>query len=179
MLWLISALASKKDMSHRIIDQKDDASTTSFPFQRISIIILRSHQFHHPRIEQELWIFTSILTSLNNAPKYSISGNILQTFSPRQTAITKPCQLYDRVGELACIFDISCIVLLGWLISFPLPWLQAKLIEFNPLRTTDVHLPQSAVFVVCNSLTEHNKAATRNFNTRVTECRLAAQVDNP
>ena len=53
---------------------------------------------------------------------------------------------------------------------------QAKLIEFNPLRTTDIHLPVGAAFVVSNSLAEHNKAATSDFNTRVVECRLAAQV---
>ena len=54
--------------------------------------------------------------------------------------------------------------------------LQAKLIEFNPLRTTDVHLPDGAAFVVSNSLAEHNKAASSHFNTRVVECRLATQV---
>ncbi|KAK7116531.1 hypothetical protein V1264_002198 [Littorina saxatilis] len=52
----------------------------------------------------------------------------------------------------------------------------AKLIEFNPLRTTDVHLPSGAAFVVSNSLAEHNKAATSDFNTRVIECRIAMQI---
>uniref|UniRef100_A0A2C9JRK1 Galactokinase n=1 Tax=Biomphalaria glabrata TaxID=6526 RepID=A0A2C9JRK1_BIOGL len=54
--------------------------------------------------------------------------------------------------------------------------LQAKLIEFNPLLTQDVLLPPNAAFVVGNSLAEMNKAATPQFNTRVVECRLAAQV---
>ncbi|XP_012942625.2 N-acetylgalactosamine kinase [Aplysia californica] len=53
---------------------------------------------------------------------------------------------------------------------------KAKLIEFNPLRTTDVQLPGNASFVVSNSLAEMNKAATPHFNIRVVECRLAAQV---
>ncbi|CAL1526421.1 unnamed protein product [Lymnaea stagnalis] len=53
---------------------------------------------------------------------------------------------------------------------------KAKLIEFNPLRTTDVQLPADAAFIVSNSLAEMNKAATPQFNTRVVECRLAAQV---
>ncbi|CAD6208511.1 GSCOCG00010511001-RA-CDS [Cotesia congregata] len=52
----------------------------------------------------------------------------------------------------------------------------AKLIEFNPLRTTDVKLPVNAVFVIANSLAECNKAATSEFNTRVRECKSAAQI---
>lgn len=53
---------------------------------------------------------------------------------------------------------------------------QAKLIEFNPIRATDVTLPNGAVFVISNSCVEMNKAATDHFNIRVAECRLAAQV---
>ncbi|XP_054289579.1 N-acetylgalactosamine kinase-like [Macrosteles quadrilineatus] len=52
----------------------------------------------------------------------------------------------------------------------------AKLIEFSPLRTRDVTLPAGAVFVVAHSLAVKNKAASNDFNTRVVECRLAAQV---
>uniref|UniRef100_A0A5F8GWY4 Galactokinase 2 n=1 Tax=Monodelphis domestica TaxID=13616 RepID=A0A5F8GWY4_MONDO len=51
----------------------------------------------------------------------------------------------------------------------------AKLIEFNPLRATDVQLPSEASFVIANSCVEMNKAATSHFNTRVMECRLAAK----
>ncbi|KAH9524775.1 N-acetylgalactosamine kinase [Bulinus truncatus] len=61
-------------------------------------------------------------------------------------------------------------------ISFTAVAGKAKLIEFNPLRTTDVTLPPDAAFVVSNSLAEMNKAATPQFNTRVVECRLAAQI---
>jgi len=53
---------------------------------------------------------------------------------------------------------------------------KAKLIEFNPIRSTDVQLPDGAVFVISNSCVEINKAATDHFNVRVAECRLAAQV---
>lgn len=53
---------------------------------------------------------------------------------------------------------------------------QAKLIEFSPLRATDVKLPSGAVFVIANSCVEMNKAATSHFNVRVMECRLAAKV---
>nr|XP_023027143.1 N-acetylgalactosamine kinase [Leptinotarsa decemlineata] len=52
----------------------------------------------------------------------------------------------------------------------------AKLIEFSPLRSTDINLPSGAVFVIAHSLTNLNKAATTDFNCRVIECRLAAQV---
>lgn len=50
------------------------------------------------------------------------------------------------------------------------------LIEFRPLRTTDVTLPENAVFVIAQSRAYHNKASTGDYNLRVAECRLAAQV---
>ena len=46
----------------------------------------------------------------------------------------------------------------------------AKLIEFNPLRTFDVVLPDGAVFVIANSLAESNKAAGSDYNTRRPIC---------
>lgn len=52
----------------------------------------------------------------------------------------------------------------------------AKLIEFNPLRATDVRLPSGAAFVIANSCVEMNKAATSHFNIRVMECRLATKI---
>ncbi|XP_069766654.1 N-acetylgalactosamine kinase [Narcine bancroftii] len=52
----------------------------------------------------------------------------------------------------------------------------AKLIEFNPLRATNVKVPSGAVFVIANSCKEMNKAATTHFNIRVMECRIAAKV---
>ncbi|XP_028814037.1 N-acetylgalactosamine kinase [Denticeps clupeoides] len=52
----------------------------------------------------------------------------------------------------------------------------AKLIEFNPLRATDVKLPDGAVFVIANCCVEMNKAATSHFNIRVVECRIAAKI---
>ncbi|XP_063053119.1 N-acetylgalactosamine kinase [Engraulis encrasicolus] len=52
----------------------------------------------------------------------------------------------------------------------------AKLIEFNPLRATDVKLPEGAVFVISNCCVEMNKAASSHFNIRVVECRIAAKL---
>ncbi|XP_027744746.1 N-acetylgalactosamine kinase isoform X2 [Empidonax traillii] len=53
---------------------------------------------------------------------------------------------------------------------------KAKLIEFNPLKATDVRLPSGAAFVIANSCVEMNKAATSHFNIRVMECRLATKL---
>nr|XP_018904770.1 PREDICTED: N-acetylgalactosamine kinase [Bemisia tabaci]XP_018904771.1 PREDICTED: N-acetylgalactosamine kinase [Bemisia tabaci] len=53
----------------------------------------------------------------------------------------------------------------------------AKFIEFEPtLKVQDVQLPAMANFVIIQSLVTKNKAASSDFNTRVVECRLAAQV---
>ncbi|KAK0139028.1 N-acetylgalactosamine kinase [Merluccius polli] len=52
----------------------------------------------------------------------------------------------------------------------------AKLIEFNPLRATDVKLPGGAVFVISNCCVEMNKAASSHFNIRVVECRIATKM---
>lgn len=52
----------------------------------------------------------------------------------------------------------------------------AQFIEFNPIRATSISLPSDAVFVIANSLTEANKAATSDFNTRVVECRIACKL---
>lgn len=63
------------------------------------------------------------------------------------------------------------IFISNWALS-----LQAKLIEFNPLKATNVYLPDGISFVISNSCVEMNKAATSEFNTRVLECRIATQV---
>ncbi|XP_058000872.1 galactokinase isoform X2 [Hevea brasiliensis] len=54
----------------------------------------------------------------------------------------------------------------------------AELIDFNPIRATDVQLPTGGTFVIAHSLAESQKAVTAatNYNNRVVECRLAAIV---
>lgn len=52
----------------------------------------------------------------------------------------------------------------------------AQYIEFNPVRATPIILPADAVFVIANSLTEANKAATSDFNQRVVECRIGCRL---
>lgn len=53
---------------------------------------------------------------------------------------------------------------------------KAKLIEFQPLRASDVKLPTGAVFVISNCCVEMNKAASSHFNIRVVECRIATKM---
>ena len=52
----------------------------------------------------------------------------------------------------------------------------ANLIDFNPIRATDILLPNGGTFVIAHSLAESKKAVTAatNYNNRVVECRLAA-----
>ncbi|KAK9826693.1 hypothetical protein WJX74_010258 [Apatococcus lobatus] len=52
----------------------------------------------------------------------------------------------------------------------------AMLVEFNPVRATDVVLPAGATFVIANSLTVSSKQETgaTRYNLRTVECRLAA-----
>lgn len=54
----------------------------------------------------------------------------------------------------------------------------AELIDFDPIRATDVLLPAGGSFVIANSLAESQKAVTAatNYNNRVVECRLASIV---
>ncbi|XP_063698470.1 N-acetylgalactosamine kinase [Culicoides brevitarsis] len=52
----------------------------------------------------------------------------------------------------------------------------AQYIEWNPLKATPVELPANAIFVIANSLSEANKAASHHFNQRVVECRLGCRL---
>ncbi|KAG9154580.1 hypothetical protein Leryth_017344 [Lithospermum erythrorhizon] len=54
----------------------------------------------------------------------------------------------------------------------------AKLIDFNPIRATDVQLPAGGTFVIAHSLAQSEKAVTAavNYNNRVVECRIAAII---
>ena len=53
---------------------------------------------------------------------------------------------------------------------------KAMLIEFNPIRPSEVRLPSDTVFVISNSLVQANKVAFASYNVRVVECRLASMV---
>ena len=53
---------------------------------------------------------------------------------------------------------------------------KALAIEFNPLRTESVDLPDGACFVVMNTLIEKWKAVSPEYNNRVIECKLAASI---
>ena len=53
---------------------------------------------------------------------------------------------------------------------------KAKMIEFNPIRPSNVCLTAGTRFVISNCHFEATKAAFVMFNERVMECRLAALV---
>jgi len=54
----------------------------------------------------------------------------------------------------------------------------AKLVDFNPVRASDVKLPKGSAFLIGNCLAVSNKAETAHecYNLRVMECRLASIV---
>ena len=54
----------------------------------------------------------------------------------------------------------------------------AKLVDFNPVRASDVKLPEGAAFLIGNCLAVSQKAVTAHdrYNLRVVECRLASIV---
>ncbi|KAJ6642466.1 N-acetylgalactosamine kinase [Pseudolycoriella hygida] len=52
----------------------------------------------------------------------------------------------------------------------------AQFIDWNPLTATPITLPENAVFVIANSLSQANKAATNDFNQRVVECRVGCSI---
>ena len=53
---------------------------------------------------------------------------------------------------------------------------KAFMIEFNPIRVSEVQLPDDHSFVISNTLVSSNKAAESYFNTRVAECHIAARI---
>ena len=53
---------------------------------------------------------------------------------------------------------------------------KAMMIQFDPVRPSEVRLPRGYSFVVSNTLVESKKAMDSFFNTRVAECHLAARV---
>lgn len=86
-----------------------------------------------------------------------------------KTDLAETCAVAEQyVGTIGGGMDqaISCLAQSG----------AALLIDFNPLKARKIILPENSMFVITNSCVEANKAATNKFNTRVVECRLAAQV---
>ncbi|CAN4091707.1 unnamed protein product [Withania somnifera] len=95
----------------------------------------------------------------------SIGINIIKKEIARLT-----CECERHIGTQSGGMDqaISIMALSGF----------AELIDFNPIRATDVQLPAGGTFVIAHSLAESQKAVTAaiNYNNRVIECRLAAIV---
>ncbi|KAL4283167.1 hypothetical protein GQ457_16G031140 [Hibiscus cannabinus] len=89
---------------------------------------------------------------------------------PKKEIAQITCDCEHHVGTLSGGMDqaISVMAKNGF----------AELIDFNPIRATDVQLPAGGTFVIAHSLAESQKAVTAaiNYNNRVVECRLAAIV---
>lgn len=92
-----------------------------------------------------------------------------QNTTPSKTDIATLCAESERyIGTQGGGMDQA--------IAFLAEKYSAQYITWQPLRATPVVLPENAVFVVAHSLAEANKAATNDFNRRVTECRLSAII---
>ena len=98
--------------------------------------------------------------------------NETRLFLRVKTDLAETCAVAEQyVGTIGGGMDqaISCLAESG----------AALLIDFNPLKARKIILPENSMFVITNSCVEANKAATNQFNTRVVECRIAAQVIKP
>ncbi|BBN15817.1 N-acetylgalactosamine kinase [Marchantia polymorpha subsp. ruderalis] len=87
----------------------------------------------------------------------------------------------QEVSEFACVCERHIGTQSGGMdqaISLMADAGVAKLIDFDPIRASDVALPPKGAFVIANSLTVSTKAvsAATKYNCRVVECRLAAMV---
>lgn len=86
-----------------------------------------------------------------------------------------------EVADLACKCERYCGTQSGGMdqaISIMGQIGVAKLVDFNPVRATDVKLPTGSAFLIGNCLAVSNKAETAHerYNLRVVECRLASVV---
>uniref|UniRef100_A0ACD5WFR6 Uncharacterized protein n=1 Tax=Avena sativa TaxID=4498 RepID=A0ACD5WFR6_AVESA len=95
---------------------------------------------------------------------------ILEKNFPKKEVAQFTCQSERHIGTQSGGMDqaISIMAKPGF----------AELIDFNPIKATDVQLPPGGTFVIAHCLAESKKAETAatNYNNRVVECRLAAIV---
>ncbi|CAM0877691.1 unnamed protein product [Alopecurus aequalis] len=95
---------------------------------------------------------------------------ILEKNFPKKEVAQFTCQSERHIGTQSGGMDqaISIMAKPGF----------AELIDFNPIKATDVQLPSGGTFVIAHCLAESKKAETAatNYNNRVVECRLAAIV---
>lgn len=99
----------------------------------------------------------------------ALSTLVVNDLELTKTELAELCAISERyIGTQGGGMDqaISCLARKG----------TAKLIDFNPLRVSDICLPEDSLFVITNCCVEANKAATNHFNRRVVECRLSAQL---
>ncbi|KAB5544628.1 hypothetical protein DKX38_012740 [Salix brachista] len=149
-----------------------------------TIAIMAAFDVNFPKLELES---TSSVLGIQNALLYwqnfesvnflDFSG-IIYTFSWKRLIRCYPttskeiaqltCECERHIGTQSGGMDqaISVMAKTGF----------AELIDFNPIRATDLKLPAGGTFVIAHSLAESQKAVTAatNYNNRVVECRLAS-----
>ncbi|KAF9677193.1 hypothetical protein SADUNF_Sadunf08G0082400 [Salix dunnii] len=125
-----------------------------------TIAIMAAFDVNFPKLELES---TSSVLGIQNALLYC------QNFVSKEIA-QLTCECERHIGTQSGGMDqaISVMAKTGF----------AELIDFNPIRATDVKLPAGGTFVIAHSLAESQKAVTAatNYNNRVVECRLASIV---
>lgn len=93
-----------------------------------------------------------------------------QLVLPSKATLADRCAKYERfIGTIGGGMDQA--------ISFLAEKGSAFMIEFNPIRPSQVRLPPGYNFIIANSLVDVSKAASDSrYNDRVVECRIAAKI---
>ncbi|XP_047338777.1 galactokinase-like [Impatiens glandulifera] len=182
----------------RIANVNDKYSMCTYPADPNQEIDLKNHRWGHyficgykgyhdfaklkglklgPQIGLDVMVDGTVPTGsgLSSSAAFVCSSTIAimaafdQNF-PKKEIAQLTCECEQHIGTQSGGMDqaISVMAKTGF----------AELIDFNPIRATDVQLPAGGSFVIAHSLAESQKAVTAatNYNNRVVECRLAAII---
>ncbi|XP_028753602.1 galactokinase isoform X2 [Neltuma alba] len=154
----------------RVANVNDEKYTTcTYPADPNQELDLRNHKWGHYFICGYKGSGLSSSSALVCSSLIAIMTAFGVNFPKKQIAQVS-CECERHVGTQSGGMDqaISVMAKIGF----------AELIDFNPLRATDLQLPAGGTFVIAHSLAESQKAVTaaKNYNNRVVECRLASIV---